>query len=206
MTTQAVPGGDGRQWRPWARRALRLAMLAGHYSLWLLLPWAGLAVARDITGRPSWMTWIETAAQVILFAALVTDRGYHHARLCERCAGATPLDPQAAVERWKPALRRDHQDWFMFRVLSAGIAWSIGTGYALVSGVPAAGLAAHRVLWAYLLQDLPVMAVVAGYYIVSRVHRNLYPWCPWCHWDHGGEHEAVPDPDPEDHGVKPGPA
>ena len=117
--------------------------------------------------------------------------------------GATPLDPQAAVERWKPALKADHRNKLILLILLANFVWVFGVGNVLVDGAHWAGIPKHHDVWAYFLQDLSTLIIIPAYWLIQRVHRDLYPWCPWCHWDDGGDEEKVPDPDPEDHGVKP---
>jgi hypothetical protein len=182
-------------------------MLAGHYALWLAIPFTALIIAADATGRPGWLTWTEAGAQAAFIAALIISFTYHDAKLCERCMAATPLDPQAAVNRWRPALRLDHTRWLLLIVLIANLAWGQLTAYLFINGVHALGLPRHHAPWAYFTQDIPMVIIIVGYWTILRVHRNLYPWCPWCKWGRGGgPQEAVPDPDPEDHGVKPVPA
>jgi hypothetical protein len=205
MTVQDAGGG---QWRPWVRFVLRhtrwlrpALMWAGHYSLWLTIPWIAVAFADDAAGRPGWLAHLALAAWGILWFTLTIDSGYHYARLCERCAAATPLDPQAAVDRWRRVLRLDHRRRFVTAIILAAFIWALGVGYMLISGVHSVGLPAHHHNWAYLLQDVPIVLLIACYFVVNRIHRALYPWCPWCRWDGGGDHEGAPDPGPEDHGV-----
>jgi hypothetical protein len=211
MTTATAGEGDGSQYRPWFRFLWRhtrwvpsALMWIGHYSLWLFIPYLVLSIATDAAGRPDWLSWIALPALIAFWGSVIIDNGYHSAKLCERCMGGTPLDPQAAVEKWRPALRADHRNGMILAILLANIAWTFGAGSLLVNG--GLGLPKHHDVWAYLLQDIPSLIIITSYWIIVRVHRDLYPWCPWCHWGDGGKHEAVPDPDPEDHGVKPVPA
>jgi hypothetical protein len=196
-------GGDDSQYRPWfrfVRRHVRwyppALMRFGHYALWLVIPFMAVVIANDAAGRPGWLTWAAGGAQFGWFGALFTNVSYHAARLCERCGRATPLDPQAAVEQWKPALRLEHRQGFVLVILAANLAWTLAAGSLLVNGTHALGLPAHHVIWAYLLQDVPAVLIISGFFLVERVHRDLYPWCPWCKWGKGGPPELVPDPDP----------
>jgi hypothetical protein len=203
-------GPDYSQYRPWAAWLHRhtrwvppALMWAGHYCLWFAIPFIVLILADDGAGRPVGLTGAVTAGWFVFIAAIITDRNYHAPRLCERCMGAAPLDPQAAVERWRPALRADHNQRLMFTLLAANLIWIIGTQNLLVNGIRAAGLPAHHDVWAYCLQDIPSLIIMVAYFIAVRIHRDLYPWCPWCHWgDGGGPEETAPVPDPEDHGAR----
>ena len=134
MTAATGDGGDHRdysQYRPWFAWVLRhtrwippALMWAGHYFLWLSLPFAALILAGDGTGRPGWLGVLAAAGWFVWFAAVFTDIRYHAPRLCERCMGATPLDPQAAVERWRPALRANHSRWILLGLLIVNLFWT----------------------------------------------------------------------------------
>jgi hypothetical protein len=208
MTT-AAEDGDGRRYA-WMRRHTGwmpgALMWTGHYALWMTIPYIVLTVISDVTGQPGWLTWVLAPAIVLFYGSVIIDSQYHHARLCGRCFAAAPLDPQAAVDKWRPVLRADHKNRMILAILGANFLWSVLIGSLLVDGVRWAGLPAHHAAWAYLLHDLPVIVIVISYWVMARKHRDLYPWCPWCHWRDGGDEEEIPDPDPEDHGVKPVPA
>ena len=209
MTTAAEDGG-GRRRGAWVRRHAGWVpgalMWTGHYALWMTIPCIVLIVISDVTGRPGWMSWVLAPALLLFYAPLIIDRQYHHARLCDRCFAATPLDTQAAVDKWRLVLRANHRGRLILAILLANLLWGILAAALLITGVRWAGLPAHHSAWAYLLQDLPVIITVASYWAMTRKHRDLYPWCPWCHWGDGGDEEKAPDSDPEDHGVKPVPA
>jgi hypothetical protein len=216
MTTAAEDGGDRRdirQYRPWYAWVLRhtrwvqpALMWVGHFSLWLFIPYVVLSLTTDLAGRPTWLGWVALPALVLFWGSVLIDNSYHAAKLCERCMGGTPLDPEASVDKWRPALRLDHRNGLMLLILLANLIWTFGVGNLLVDGAHWAGLPRHHDTWAYLLQDLPSLVIISSYWIIQRVHRDLYPWCPWCHWGDGGDEETVPDPDPEGNGVKPAPA
>jgi len=130
--TISSAGGDDSQYRPWFRFVRRhtrwcppALMRLGHHALWLTVPFMALVLAADLSGRPGWLTWVTAGAQLAWFGAILTDAGYHAARLCERCMGATPLDPQAAVERWKPALRLEHRSGVLIAVLAVNLTWTL---------------------------------------------------------------------------------
>jgi len=214
MTAAAEDGGGDRRdyseyraWYAWVLRHTRwippVLMWIGHYALWVMPVYIVAAIAADATGRPYWSAWVGGAAIIAFWGAIIIDNSYHSAKLCERCMGATPLDPQAAVERWKPALKADHRNKLILLILLANFVWVFGVGNVLVDGAHWAGIPKHHDVWAYFLQDLSTLIIIPAYWLIQRVHRDLYPWCPWCHWDDGGDEEKVPDPDPEDHGVKP---
>jgi len=202
MTTAADDNyGRYRAWYAWVLRHTRwlqpFLLWCGHYILWLLALYAAAVLAVDLAGRPDILTWAETGAWGVMMILVVVSMTYHQAKLCERCAGSTPLDPQAAVEKWKPALRLNHRNTLIPVILIANIAWQAAIGDLVVGGVHAWGLPRHHDIWAYLLQDIPALIILGGFFVIDWIHRNLYPWCPWCHWGGEGDAEIVPDPDPE---------
>lgn len=176
------------------RRDNRLFMWAGHYSIWLLAP----AVAAFFAGylssgngrHATAVSYATSAVWVAWILSSVLDQGYHDARLCERCIAATPLDPQAAVTRWRPALRWRHSKFMLLAMLWAIVIFFTNT---IQDGVS---------WWRFLLTAAAIGALCSSTFS-EWVHRRLYPWCPFCHWGDGGDPEASPEPDPEDHGVKP---
>lgn len=171
MTTQDKPGrGD--------RRAI---MWLGHYSVFVL--WGGIAlfIANDAVGQPSarpWF-WIVTVVSVVWIGSLFAD-GYHEDRLCERCIAASPLDPAAAVQRWRPALWWTHQKRLSLIVMLAAL--SVFVCNALF----------HHPPWWLSALSILAFLVLGISFAVTYQHRRLYPWCPYCHWDDGGDEEISP--------------
>jgi hypothetical protein len=175
------PGGDDR--------LARLALAAGHYENKAFIALAAMFVASDACGDPQSgpLYWL-TLPFVVVWAvgAWSAIAGPHRRQLCERCASSAPLDPQAKVRRWAPALRLFH----MRRVLY-GVAAVMGVKILFLDHVfgPSA--------WLYALDAL-ILAVLCVIGAAQDVHRRLAPWCPWCHWGgEGGRQEISPEvPDP----------
>jgi hypothetical protein len=164
------------------RRENRLLMLAGHYS-WVLLVWlVVLTAAADAANRE--IGWLNLAASVTWAAwwvmMLLVDKCYHAPRLCERCIAATPLDPQASVDRWLRFLRMEHEPgrWLLVLLAAFGLALWGDSSF-------------HH--WLGDVTDFLLMAVLVTVYTAEYVHRRFYPWCPFCHWEDGGDHEDAPD-------------
>jgi hypothetical protein len=202
-------GRDPSHYRPWFAWVLRrtrwvpgMIMWTGHYFPVLVIVLGITILISDAAGRPRWSLWIVYPLLVIWFANMTFGTRFHDAKLCTRCGEATPLDYQGEVEKWKPALRLEHRPWLIFAILAATITFSVAINHLLIIGIRQAGLPPHHYVWAYFLQDIPIIIAIAASYTADWQHRRLYPWCPWCHWGDGGDEEFVPDPDPEDHGVK----
>lgn len=163
----------------------RPAMWLGHYSLPLLRVAVAVSVADDAAGQPGgadgWAGWIVTAAWAVWIAAVLADGGVHQERLCERCVAATPLDPQAAVDRWKRALRLHHNNGARNGMLGGILACWLATGFLH-----------HPPAWALALSATADVAYGA-FSLVSWKHRRLFPWCPFCRWGDGGAEEVSPD-------------
>jgi hypothetical protein len=157
-----------------------LIMWLGHYQPVLIACCLPVLYAGTLSGNPP-LQWAGAAVCVpymgAMFASVI-----HDSRLCERCAAATPLDPQAAVARWRPALWGFHRLGVPVLVVALAV-WVVG------------GLVHGRPWW-----EWPVYAVVLASIGVSvwatAKHRDLYPWCPWCRWRDGGDEEEAPDPAP----------
>lgn len=159
----------------------RLLMWLGHYGIWVIIPLVALTLVNDAFRQAiGALDWIAGGAWVLFIAAAVIDHGYHEERLCERCVAATPLDPQAAVQRWMTALRLHHSRWRLW-------------GMAVLLGVIlAVTLVFGKATWTYWLDALFALYVVL-FTAADWEHRRLYPWCPFCHWDDGGAKEPSPD-------------
>ena len=160
----------------------RAAMWLGHYSTLFLLAAVAASVADDAAGQPNGpVDWAMDAFWLAAIAAFMIDLGRHRERLCERCVAASPLDPQAPVDRWRPVLRLHHDRRAMLVVFGAILAWDFVS----------AGLFKHPPSWV-LAVDALVAVVIGASYAITWQHRRLYPWCPFCRWDEGGEHEVSP--------------
>lgn len=158
------------------------AMWLGHYSTPALLAAVVASVADDAMGQPGGaVQWITIAVWALWLAAWLADGGVHQERLCERCIAASPLDPQAAVDRWRRVLRLHHERRVMIAVLGAVVVWDV-----------MAGRLHHPPAWALAVSALTSVALGASY-AVTWQHRRLYPWCPFCRWDEGGAEEVSPD-------------
>lgn len=172
MTTQDKPGrGDSR-----------VMMWLGHYSDYLFLPVVVVSIATSPLPAGPW-TWASLPLWIAWIFSLVVGGSYHSVRLCERCIASSPLDPQAAVERWRPALHWEHDRQLKIAMMLTVLAWIIGSNLAWKYPQP---------WWVYVLSALAMLALAGGY-VATYQHRRLYPWCPWCHWDGGGEEEISPD-------------
>lgn len=158
-------------------------MWLGHYSTLLLLAAVVSSVADDATGQQQGIVeWIAVGVWSLWTAAMLADRGVHQERLCERCVAASPLDPQAAVDRWKRVLRLHHARGAMLALLGAVIGWDLTAG----------ALFHHPPVWALAISALASVALGMTY-AVTWQHRRLYPWCPFCRWGEGGAEEVSPD-------------
>lgn len=93
------------------RRENRLLMLVGHYSWAFLVILVALTMAAVATNRDiRWLNLVTSVAWGTWWVTLLlADKRYHAPRLCERCIAATPLDPQASVDRWLRFLRLEHE-------------------------------------------------------------------------------------------------
>lgn len=161
----------------------RLAMWLGHYSTALLLAATAASVADAAMGQPDGLVnWILSAVWVAAIAAFMTDMGRHREHLCERCIAATPLDPQAAVTRWRQVLRLQHERRPMLALFGVILAWDFASG----------SLFRHPPGWVLAVNAL-VAVIIGASYAITWKHRQLYPWCPFCRWDEGGAHEVSPD-------------
>lgn len=163
------------------RRSNRALMLTGHYSWVFLAVLVPVSLSSVFTGQHYWELNLAGALCMTLwFAALfVADKGYHDARLCERCIAATPLNPQASVDRWRRFLRLEHATGTQFGV------------FMVIFGLDIFLVWRHS--WLSNVSDVLVLVLLTLMYSGEYIHRRLYPWCPWCHWDDGGDVEVSPD-------------
>jgi hypothetical protein len=170
------------------RRDSRLLMLIGHYAWLAVAVSVIISITDDATERNvTPLVWAADAAWFAFIVAVVADFGYHTARLCERCIAGTPLDAQAAADRWKPVLRLAHAR--KARVAALMVLLGVNLTIEQVYGK-------HPPGWTYAVDAGLLLALGASFASDFR-HRKLYPWCPYCHWGHGdGPREASPAPDP----------
>lgn len=161
----------------------KLLMATGHYSIYIL--WVAVIVNFAdliVYGNTNTLAGYITAAPwVVWWGSYFADRGYHQERLCEKCIAGTPLDTQAAVTRWRWALKTHHMPWVVLIVLLTALALEF-TGNSFK----------HTPTWA-IFADAGVVLAIGVDNIMTWQHRRLYPWCPYCHWDDGGDHEVAPD-------------
>jgi hypothetical protein len=167
-------------------RAYRDQMFLGHYVLVCTLAYCADIIFEDIAGWPSfWLVHVISDAAFCLFlVAFWSEIRTHSRKLCERCARSTPLDPQAAVARWRPALRWLHryraQKIFvvlLLAVMTTNALWQ-EDGYRDYA-------------------DMTVVFIFLVYVTMQHKHKRLQPWCPWCNWGKGGDKEVSPEvPDP----------
>jgi hypothetical protein len=163
----------------------RLMMTAGHYMLIPTAMWAAYSIGEALAGSPGGpVGW----GQQVLFAVSATcfycDLRWHGTRLCEKCARATPLDPQRAVRRWKPALRFVHEMRDRKSVLAVILIVALAPVF-MPSGGVSTGI------------YVGVTVVVMAMWVSMWRHSCLQPWCPWCNWGKGGDEEVSPEvPDP----------
>lgn len=157
-------------------------MWLGHNSRVLFASAAVLFIAQDAAGTaaPSWVNWTSNAVSAVVLYSLYAEFSVHNRQLCERCIAASPLDPQAAVRRWKAALRAAH---------ARALQWGIVAGWTVKIVL---GFALGHDTWLFAA-DAVLCAACAVTALSYWLHRRLYPWCPFCRWDEGGGHEVSPD-------------
>jgi len=172
---------------PEPRSERRLLMTAGHYGAWLIAGLIPVTIATSNKGIYDGPAGIAgTILVTLLLGSWLAGTAQHTRSLCGRCAASTPLDPQAAVRRWRPVLKIMHSR--RAACLSVTVAGLL-IGSAFLPGgqtaSPAIIMACSGIAGATWLQ------------IASTRHQRLQPWCPWCHWDDGGDEEVTPEvPDP----------
>lgn len=161
----------------------RTAMWLGHYSTAFLLAAVTVSVADDATGQSNGgVQWRATVAWTAWILAWAAGDHRHREHLCERCIAASPLDPQAEIDRWRRVLRLHHARRAMIALFGGIIAWDFASD----------ALFRHPPIWVLAL-DAVTVVVLGASYVVTWKHRQLYPWCPFCRWGDGGEHEVSPD-------------
>ena len=159
-------------------------MALGHYMPHAYAAAVAASVAWDAAGQPhGWLSSVSHWAWWLAFVPMAAHLIQHMHRLCARCAAHTPLDPEKEVRRWRPALRLCHVE--AFYLIWLGV---IGL-QALADETGSPGTLRYA-------GDAAATLVLLAFVVCVWRHNLLQPWCPWCNWPKGGEHEAVPDPDP----------
>ena len=91
---------------------------------------------------------------------------YHDAKLCERCVAASPLDPQAEVDRWILMLRWEHLPLAQtISVLGYG-AWVFFLFFF------------HHVPGWYWIPGAVLVPLFVSVLFASRQHRQAVPVVP----------------------------
>ena len=157
-------------------------MWLGHYQVYALLAAIAIGIASDAFSRSTALSAVASAGFFICLTAMAADFMYHQRQLCERCISSAPaLNPEGAVQRWRPALWSVHRINMPLMVTILGwMCWS-----AIMS---------HQEPWRYAV-DVLGLAVLGYVSFTGYVHRRLIPWCPWCNWDDGGDKEVTPVPE-----------
>lgn len=173
-----------RRWPHYASLGLPV-LIAGSIAWvaaqpWRVTNWNPLHAWAHSAPLLSWPSLFTVIFMSALFAAVCAGR-LHDASPCIVCAAHLPLDPSAAAERSRPALRVYHQaarwlGWSWMLVYAAGI-FLLPLGWPLNS-------------WTIIFAAMGTVVVLC-----ALRHEKLQPWCPWCRHD-GGEYEREPDPDP----------
>jgi hypothetical protein len=163
----------------------RTMMLLGHYGIFVLGAYAAYDIWDDLAGQPhGWPRGVLSVFVVAFIACWYSEMRWHGRRLCERCARQSPIDPDRAVRRWRPALRWAHME----RAHKACLAVYL----ALVMTELAWNMDGYR-----RYADIAVVSFIVFTWVIQRAHSALQPWCPWCDWGEGGDEEVFPEvPDP----------
>lgn len=170
-----------RSWKSWKHR---------HYGVHALIAAMLVSIAVDWVPMQSPVEKIvNNIGLVAVMAGIVMARAHTYGDLCEDCMEETPLDPERAVGRWRPALKGFHliqdsraRSWTWFAILMA----------VMFAPVPFVG--SHHPV-SKLTADLVILAII-GELLSGRAHSRLQPWCPWCHWRGKGDDEQVQSPAP----------
>lgn len=193
----AAAGAGGQRHRGWL---FRLGMLLGHYanrwSVYLtILMWTYIAsswwLPEQVTtqGPLRWAVFVLVLIYVVGFTCQVV---LHERHLCLRDLDDAPLlDPQAAVDQHRRALRIHHNRRQYLVALITGV---LPLAILLVM----TGQASYPVGVKLALTALAAIGVAANCYVgyIQATHRRLQPWCPWCRRNDGGDPVVSPTPDP----------
>lgn len=187
MTATEEPFGNSRR-----SSISELLIAIGHYAA--PMAWIMYLVTVTISLARWWGAvipfWISIPFMVSTIAALAAEM-YHDRKLCVLDIKAGPLlDPQAAVDKHRPALKlyhRPRQRWTMTAValLPLLLPWT----RHLNPGTPVK----------ILFSAMSVAAIISTLRLLRALehHRRLHPWCPWCHPRRDKDDDVVaPVPDP----------
>ena len=170
---------------PWSEPEM---MRAGHWAYITVPVLAVILVTNDFRhgsygGLLGFVGHLAAVATAAWLWTMWCEIRVHGRKLCEQCAQDAPAAPQLTVARWKPALRLVHSP--LPGMLLAAL---------LLIQLP---FIWHMTWLVYDLQGALMVPVVA-FFVATRKHSVLQPWCPWCDWGHGGDEEVSPEvPDPE---------
>jgi hypothetical protein len=186
----SIEGGGGLDTLPpsprwWSYTATRLA----HFQPLILLLFIVINLA---SVYPRHNTTFSTISFLCLSLVLVSifAESHHERRLCERCAAATPVDGEAAVQRRRPWLRFQH--WHSRHRIFGVILWAAGLVIPLMTHFEFE--AALTYLPLYLYWSAETMA--------NLRHRPVMPWCPQCKGWGWGEDIYAPITGPTGQGHK----
>lgn len=159
----------------------------GHRMMYLMAVFVTAEVCYDALGQPGELTLADTAVICLYLASFYGHARYHRGRLCEPCMARTPLDPQAAVNRWKTALWLVHHRRPIVVCLIVLMVSLLGENVMRV----------HHAAWAASTLDGTTVLTFGVLMLAQWKHEKLEPWCPWCNWGRGGDKEVSPaTPDP----------
>jgi hypothetical protein len=161
-------------------RAARLAIWAGHYHLFFLTAAVLTTIASAAAAsRAGWLDDLTDAAMLAWVVAICCDLLRHQGQLCARCIAQAPvLNPQAAVDRWRWALRWEHHEVLRLLPPVFLIFWIIGSTAAEIT---TRDTRLWREPW-QLAGYATLITLVGVIWVVSVQHRRLRPWCPYCRW------------------------
>lgn len=166
-----------------SQRRSKVLRYLGHYNILVLTTVMLLTASDDATNqRNQLLNWSDNVGWILWVTAVVVNHVYHEEHLCEWCVASSPLNPQAAVNRWLLALRLHHAIKLKITMLISYVVWALVI-HNVYHTQPA---------WVnYTNAALCVLILIV--YLPTWQHHRLYPWCPWCHWRGGGDHEISPE-------------
>lgn len=159
-----------------------VAGITGLYLVWTpvtLLDW----------NMHSWRLWLISAPFLAFMCLLLWGDSRHDHRLCLTCADGMPLDGNGAAAKRDRTLRAWHSGK-LYLALALLFVLAVSGGWWLTHLI---GLTSRQ---AYVPQMIGVVTPGVTLPHLSRVHRQLHPWCPYCgHGRGGGGWMSAPVPD-----------